>query len=183
MLRSYCEKNPPANTFPPGTVVPGIAAAAVSWLVRPGCGLETMLHWTPSQCRTSVLSWWIFVCSLSYIPTAQTSLGDTAATLRSSFVASAVSLGFGLATWLHRLPSQCKTNVTSAPVEARCVPTAHALVGESAVTESRLLPRAGCGDVTTCQPAPFQCSIRFVPASVPPTAQTSFAPVALIDPR
>src|ERR1051325_3170432 len=106
------------------------------------------------------------------MPAAQTSLGPSAATLRSSFVASAVELGLGLGTSLQALPFQCRTNVTSAPVEARREPTAHAFVGESAMTESRLL-LAGCGVATTDQAVPFQCSIRFVPAAVPPTAHTS----------
>src|SRR6187397_802634 len=125
----------------------------------------------------------MFVSSLSYIPKAQTSSGERAATLRSWFSASPVVLGFGLGTSVQLVPSQCSTNVTVAPDEARCDPTAQAFVGEIAVTASRLLPRAGCGVETMLQFVPFQCSTRLEFGAAPPTAQTSFGPAALTELR
>jgi hypothetical protein len=57
-------------------------------------------------------------------------------------------------------------------------PTAQASLGQSALTDSRLLPLPGCGLGMTLHPFPLRCSIRF-PLAVEPTAQTSFGPVAL----
>src|SRR5207249_9728398 len=117
------------------------------------------------------------------IPTAQTLFGETTVTLRSWLLALAAVLMFGLGTSVQVLPFQWSVNVTSAPVEAVVDPTAQASVGVIARTESRLLPRAGCGEATTLQLAPFQCSTKLWLGSVPPTAQTSLGPVALTDVR
>src|SRR5437762_3536022 len=138
MFRSYCEKNPATRSC--GSAVcagaGGTAAIAVSWPVAPGVGLSTMLQPEPSQCSASVRCWWP-VCTLSYVPTAQTLLGETATTLLSHCVASPASRGFGLGTSVHVEPSQCSVNVDSCEPRPRLDPTAHAFVGDSALTESR----------------------------------------------
>src|SRR5919109_2725962 len=112
------------------------------------------------------------------MPTAQTLPAETAATLRSTLVASAPALGLGLATSLHVEPFQCRMKVAVPPDEARFDPTAQASVREIALTASRLLRPAGCGVATTPQLVPSQCSIRF-DWSPTPTAQTSLGPEPL----
>jgi hypothetical protein len=135
-----------------------------------------MLQLEPSQCIVSVRSWWP-VCTLSYVPTAQTLPLEIAATSRSWFVASAVLLGFGLATSVQTDPFQWSVNVDARAPKPVFVPTAQASVGESALIESRLLWFPGCGLGTTLQDVPLKCSMMF-PVSFEPTAQTSFGPVA-----
>src|SRR6266571_2668528 len=88
-------------------------------------GLETMLQLVPSQCS-------IRVCASpqpvrAKVPTAQTSVVETATTPRRTLPVPAV----GLATTLHFFPSQCSMSACMSPLAVVNSPTAHTSVALS----------------------------------------------------
>ena len=142
----------------------------------PGFGLETMLQLVPFQCSISV-------CSLPLVlesPTAHTSVGETAATARSSLDAP---LTLGLETTLQVVPFQCSISVCW-PVPLLNCPTAQMSLVETAVTPfSPLSCVPTLGLATTLQVVPFQCSMRVCEGLKPwgaklPTAHTSVVETA-----
>src|SRR2546427_599658 len=107
----------------------------------------------------------------SVLPTAQTSLGETAVTPVMKLFPLVVGKGFGLGTTLQEVPFQCSVSVAVVPPTA---PTAQASPGEIAATPRRSLrPEPTLGLATTDHLVPFQCSV-----SVRSTDPTSWNPAA-----
>src|SRR5947207_1261913 len=116
-----------------------------------GLGLATMLHCLPFQCSMKVCS---TPLALKEVPTAQTSLGETAATAWSPVLAPVV----GLFTTLHLWPFQCSISPCPLPLVGRKLPTAQTSVAETAATPRRLpstMPVVGLG--TMLHAVPSQC--------------------------
>jgi hypothetical protein len=103
-------------------------------------------------------------------------LADSAVT-PSSPTSSGRGVGAGTGTIFQLWPSQCSTSGTtnSSPL----LPTAHALLAESATTPDSALNLSGFGLVTTCHALPVQCSMSVAlppPGGLrEPTAQPSSA--------
>src|SRR6516162_1201636 len=118
-------------------------------------GLETMLQLVPSQCSTKV--------PLGLPPTAQTLLGEIAATSLSS-VPSTVAVG--VETTLQLLPFQCSVNDSPASgLSGPCLnPTAQTSLLAAAATPRKSAvggtgPPLGTNGVeTTLQLLPLKCS-------------------------
>src|SRR5439155_24648761 len=107
----------------------------------------------------------------SVLPTAHTSVGEFAVTPVRKLFPLVDGSGFGLATRLHELPSQCCVSVL-LPAE----PMAHTSEDESAVTPAKR-PSPEMGAVgTMAQEVPSQCSAKgpSSPSPTAPTAHTSF---------
>jgi len=112
-------------------------------------------------------------------PTAQTSVDETAATLKSSLSTEA---GLGLVTTLHCVPFQCSISVWEGPPLA-CHPTAQISLAETTATlVSVLYSEPVLGLCTTLYCVPSHCSITVwpLPLWLPevPTAQISLAETA-----
>ena len=85
--------------------------------------------------------------------------GEVAATL-PRVAPVPVSGGLGTGMSVQACPFQCSTSGRNRKVPVFSLPTAQALVADSAVTPHRSLslgPARGVG--TTCHVLPFQCSI------------------------
>src|SRR5438552_8265169 len=107
----------------------------------------------------------------SVLPTAHTSVGEMAVTPVRKLFPFVEGSGFGLATRLHELPSQCWVSVL-LPAE----PMAHTSEEELAVTPAKR-PSPEMGAVgTMVHEVPFQCSAKgpSSPSPTAPTAHTSF---------
>src|SRR5262249_41345593 len=164
-------KPPTAHTSVPETAVTPFS----SLFCVPGLGLGTTLHVRPFQCS-------VRVCAgpnpaTVKLPTAQTSLLETAAT--PSRMLSAPP-GLGLGTTLHLWPFQCSASVSRGLPEAAWKnPTAQTSVLEAALTASRLLfPPGALGLLMAFHAVPFQCRVSVWPGKAvvnSPTAQTSLA--------
>src|SRR5258707_774023 len=101
-----------------------VMATPLSTLDPPALGREATLQLVPSQCSISV-------CAIpepvrAKVPTAHTSVAETAATPRRTLPIPAV----GLATILHFLPFQCSISACPLPLAAMKEPTAHTSVVE-----------------------------------------------------
>src|SRR5436190_1399774 len=97
------------------------------------------------------------------MPTAHTSVAETAATPRRTSAELYSVSTFGLVTTLHAPPSQCSASVRYEPSAPVCEPTAHTSDGESAATPSSVFttlsgPVLKLGLGTMLHPTPFQCS-------------------------
>src|SRR5439155_5645574 len=103
----------------------------------------------------------------SVLPTAQTSLADTAVTPVRKLFPFVVGNGFGLGTRLHEVPFQC-----SVSVWLPFGPAAHTSEEEIAVTLERRASPEMAGVETMLHEVPFQCSAS-VPSSPSPTAPTA----------
>src|SRR5436853_464991 len=79
----------------------------------------------------------------------------TAIPLKTLFPKELPPLGFGLATTLQLLPSQCSTSVWTGPVLVS--PAAQTLLDAIAVTDQRTLSKAGLGADTLLQDLPSKC--------------------------
>src|SRR5947209_3709532 len=107
----------------------------------------------------------------SVLPTAQTSLADTAVTPVRKLFPFVVGNGFGLGTRRQEVPSQCSASVASVTPTA---PTAQASPGETAATPRRSFrPEPTFALATTDHLMPFQCSV-----SVRSTDPTTWNPTA-----
>src|SRR5829696_5790088 len=115
----------------------------------PVFGLGTSPHSLPFQCSVSVLPPASLDMSATYLPTAHASLVERASTASSVLGASA----FGLETMVQAAPSQCWMSVfVPSLLSSWNHPTAHAFVGETAVTPKRLFsPEPTFGLATTGQ--------------------------------
>src|ERR1700722_3676118 len=145
-------------TVTPASSVPSVATA----------GERTLLQVWPFQCRIRV--WYCDVDEFKLVPTAQASVRESAETARSW---SPPEAGFGVVTFFHERPVQCRARVRGACADLDWyVPTAHALAAE--VTDTPLsVPPGWLGPLTWRQVRPFQCKNRFLSADPPsePTAQ------------
>jgi hypothetical protein len=116
-------------------------------------------------------------------PTVQTLRTDSADTLTSDVPPPT----WGLATRLHVLPFHISVRLVPGPHPQPLLPTAHALLGEIAVTPDRKSARPvridGLGEGTRFHSAPFQWRIRLRPFGVAPTAQASRAESAATEDR
>src|SRR4051794_11243159 len=142
-------------------------AATPARLLPPvlGLGLGTGLQLLPSQCI-------VRLCG-PLLPTAQTSLGETAAMAQSS-PAPCTS------TTDQARPSQCITRGFGCPPEASSrEPAAHTSSGEMATTPLRVPPRPARGVGAPLQSCPFQRMMSgcdptpWLPVEYSPTAHTS----------
>src|SRR5579884_3078595 len=151
-------------------------------------GLLTMLHCVPFQCSIKVT---LGPCPGVEIPTAHTSLAETAATPERTLMIACG--GFGLATMLHWVPSQCSISVCPMPLGPEVLPTAQISLVETAATAFKTLDTEGTfGLLTIFHCLPFQCSISVCAGprlllDISPTAQTSAAdravtPKSLVSP-
>jgi hypothetical protein len=132
-------------------------------------GLETMLQAEPFQCRMSVNA---APLDAGFVPTAQTSVGETAATPNRSLPTATGGLG----TTDHRLPFQCSISGW-LPVLPLWYPTAHTSDGPVAATALRTFAVGlGLGLLTVSQLVPFHrsISVTYCPLTAvwKPTAQT-----------
>src|SRR6266571_1951966 len=124
---SVCIRPPEVTNSP--TAQMSLAETAVTPASSLVCvlalGLETTLQLVPSQCS-------IRVCAIpepvrAKVPTAQTSVVETATTPRRTLPVPAV----GLATTLHFFPSQCSMSACMSPLAVVNSPTAHTSVALS----------------------------------------------------
>src|SRR5215469_4791175 len=98
-------------------------------LHAPESGLLTVFQPVPFQCRITVAA--VEHTELPENPTAQASEGDTAAT---AFSRLPTGPGSGLDTIDQVVPFQCRVIVPGSPHVGHWTPTAHASVGEVALT-------------------------------------------------